>query len=99
MCEGARGRGQPRESTIESLPLLPGFAGKFVQVAVQPKVEMSEAAPAVSAISAAPIPASAIPSANVSLNFRNLVTLPNESYARGLWTILGPWSVAAEPER
>jgi hypothetical protein len=83
---------------LKSLPLLPGFAGKFVRVAVQPKVEISEAAPAVSAISAAPIPASAIPSVNVSMNFRNLVTVPNESYARGLWTILGPWSVAAEPE-
>jgi hypothetical protein len=65
---------------------------------VQPKVEISEAAPAVSAISAAPIDASAIPSANVSLNFRSLITEPNDSYGRGLWTILGPWSVAAEPE-
>ncbi len=32
------------------------------------------------------------------MNFRNLVTDPDESYARGLWTILGPWTVAAEEE-
>jgi hypothetical protein len=83
---------------LKSLQLLPGFAGKFIRVGVQPKVEISEAAPAVYTISAAPIPASAIPSANVSLNFRSLVTAPNDSYIRGLWTILGPWSVAAESE-
>jgi hypothetical protein len=83
---------------LKSLPLLPGFAGKFIKVAVQPKVEISEAAPAVYAVSAMPIPATAIPSANVSLNFRNLVATPNDFYERGLWTILGPWSVASEPE-
>jgi hypothetical protein len=77
---------------------MPGFAGKFIKVAVQPKIEISEAAPAVSTISTAPIAASTIPSANVSLNFRNLVTTPDGSYARGMWTILGPWSVAAEKE-
>ena len=82
----------------KELTLLPGFVGKFVRVAVQPKIEISEAGPAVYAISAAPIAASQIPSANVSMNFRNLVADPDESYARGLWTIVGPWSVAAEPE-
>jgi Pectinesterase len=83
---------------LKTLRLMPGFAGKFIRVAVRPKIEISEAAPAVYAISAAPIAASEIPSANVSLNFRNLVTNPDESYTRGLWTILGPWSVAAEKE-
>jgi hypothetical protein len=83
---------------LKTLRLIPGFAGKFLRVAVRPKIEISEAAPAVSAISTAPIAASAIPSANVSLNFRNLVTTPNDSYIGGMWTILGPWSVAAEKE-
>ena len=82
----------------KELTLLPGFVGKFVRVAVQPKIEISEAGPAVYAISAAPIAASQIPSANVSMNFRNLVADPDESYARGLWTIVGPWSVAGQPE-
>ncbi len=83
---------------LKTLPLLRGFAGKFIRAAVQPKVEISEAGPAVYAISAAPIAASAIPSANVSLSARNLVTNPEESYVSGLWTIAGPWSVANEPE-
>ncbi|HEY4363737.1 MAG TPA: pectinesterase family protein [Bryobacteraceae bacterium] len=83
---------------LKSLPLLPGFAGKFIRVAVQPKIEISEAGPAVYAISSAPVATSDVPSANVSLNFRNLVTDPGQSYAPGQWTILGPWTVAAEPE-
>jgi hypothetical protein len=83
---------------LKTLRLLPGFAGKFIKVAVQPKVEISEAAAAVYAISAAPIAASAITTANISLNFRNLVTAPDGSYARGLWTVVGPWSVATEKE-
>src|SRR5579863_255996 len=83
---------------LKTLPLMPGFARKFIRVGVQPKVEISEAGPAVYAISAMPIAESDIPSANVSLNFRNLVTDPDESYVSGLWTILGPWTVAGEEE-
>ncbi|MGH9646170.1 MAG: pectinesterase family protein, partial [Bryobacteraceae bacterium] len=93
--EVAVSRGNQPAST---LTLLPGFAGKFARASVQPKIEISEPGPAVYAISTAPIAASQIASANVSMNFRNLVTDPGESYAPGLWTIAGPWSVAAEPE-
>ena len=80
------------------LRLLPGFAGKFIKVTVRPKIEISEPGPAVSAISGTAIAVSAIPSPNMSLNFRNLVVTPDESYTDGMWTILGPWSVAAEKE-
>jgi hypothetical protein len=83
---------------LKTLTLMPGFAHKFIRVAIQPKVEISEAGPPVYAVSAAPIAESEIPSAKVSMNFRNLVTDPDESYARGLWTVLGPWAVAAEEE-
>lgn len=83
---------------LTELPLMPGFAGKFVKVTVQPKVEISEAGPEVSAISSAPVAAAAIPSANVSLNARNFVTDIDASYASGLWTVIGPWTVASEPE-
>jgi Pectinesterase len=83
---------------LKTLRLMPGFAGKFIKVTVRPKIEISEPGPALSAIAAAPIAASAISSANVSLNFRNLVVTPDETYARGMWSILGPWSVAAEKE-
>lgn len=83
---------------LKTLTLMPGFARKFIRVAVQPKVEISEAGPSVYAISAAPIAASDILSASVSMNFRNLVTDPDESYVSGRWTILGPWTVTAEQE-
>ncbi len=98
-CSKARSVAVSRgNQPLKTLTLLPGFARKFIRAAVQPKVEISEAGPAVYAISAAPLAASDIPSANVSMNFRNLVTDPDESYVGGLWTIVGPWTVAAEEE-
>ena len=86
------------DQPLKVLPLMPGFAGRFIRAAVQPKVEISEAGKAVYAISGTPIPASAIPSAKVSLRPRSLVTNPDNSYVSGLWTIIGPWSVADGPE-
>jgi hypothetical protein len=83
---------------LTELPLMPGFAGKFLKVAVQPKIEISEPGSEVYAISSAPVAASAIPSAKVSLTARNLVTDPDTSYASGLWSITGPWSVDSQPE-
>jgi hypothetical protein len=83
---------------LKTLPLMRGFAGKFIQVVLRPKVEISEAGPEVVAISDAPISRSAIPTPNASLNARNLVTDPDESYADGQWKIVGPWSVDAQPE-
>ncbi len=83
---------------LKTLPLMRGFAGKFIRAAVEPKVEISEAGPPIYAISSEPIVASAIPSATVSLNPKGFVTDPNESYVSGLWTITGPWSVDGQPE-
>lgn len=99
ICSKARSVAVSRgDQPLKTLTLMPGFARKFVKVAVQPKVEISEAGPPVYAISAAPIAESEIAAAVVSLNFRSLVTDPDESYVGGLWTILGPWTVAAEDE-
>ena len=86
------------DEPLKTLPLMRGFAGKFIRAEVQPKVEISEAGKAVYAISEAPLSASAIPSANVSLKARNLVTSPGDSFAGGLWTVIGPWTVAGGPE-
>jgi hypothetical protein len=83
---------------LKTLPLMPGFARKFIRAAVQPKVEISEAGPAVYAISPAPIAESDIPSPNVSMKPRNLVADTNESYVSGLWTILGSWTVADDED-
>ncbi len=83
---------------LKTLPLMRGFAGKFIRVVLRPKVEISEVGPEVVAISTAPVPKSAISTPNASLNARNLVTDPDESYADGLWTMVGPWTVDAQPE-
>jgi hypothetical protein len=86
------------DQPLKTLSLMPGFASKFIRAAVQPKVEISEPGEAVYAISDTPIRASAIPSANVSLKPQSLVTNPVQTYVSGLWTILGPWTVAHEAE-
>jgi hypothetical protein len=80
---------------LKTLVLMPGFAGKYLKVGVQPKFQISEPGPAVYAVSVAPAAASDIPSPNVSVDFRSLVATPNDSYGSGLWTILGGWTVAA----
>jgi hypothetical protein len=83
---------------LRTLPLMPGFAGKFLKTAVQPKHQFSDAGPAVSAISPAPVAASDITTPDILVNFRNLVTTPDGTYVSGLWTILGPWSAVAGDE-
>jgi hypothetical protein len=83
---------------LKTLPLMPGFAGKFLKAVIQPKHEISDAGPAVYAISKAKLAAAAIASPDISVNSRNFVTDPDNSYSSGLWTILGPWSVVAEEE-
>jgi hypothetical protein len=83
---------------LKTLTLLPGFAGKFLKSTVQPKHSISEAGPAVSAVAGKPVAASDIPIPNVAVDFRSLVTTPDSSYSSGLWTVIGPWIVAAEDE-
>ena len=104
ICDDASGS-KPREVSVsrgnqplKTLALMPGFAGKFIKVAVQPKHKISDAGPAVYAVAVGPIAASDIPSPNVSVNFRNFSTTPDASCTGGLWTILGPWTVVAADE-
>ena len=98
-CAQPRAIAQSRgNQPLKTLALMPGFSGKFIKVSVQPKIEVSEAGPAVSAVSRTPVAARDIPSANVSLNSRSFVTEPGGNYASGVWAVQGPWSVAAEEE-
>lgn len=72
-CSKARELAVSRgDQPLRTVSLLPGFAGKFMRVAVRPKIEISEAGEAVYATSETPFAASAIPSANVSLQPRSL---------------------------
>jgi hypothetical protein len=98
-CSKAREVGVSRgNQPFKMLALMPGYAGKFLKAAVQPKHQLSDAGPAAYAVSAAPIAASDILTPNVSVNSRNFVATPDSSYLSGLWTILGQWTIAAEDE-
>jgi hypothetical protein len=84
---------------LKTLPLMRGFAGKFLRAVVQPKIEISEPGEPVYAISAAAIPASAISASTVSLKPANLSLTPTPGQpASGLWTVTGPWTVVSAPE-
>jgi hypothetical protein len=81
---------------LKTLPLTPGYVGKFIKVKVEPKHAISDTGAAVSAISAAPIAASDVKSTSVSPNFRNFVSTANENVVNGLWTITGNWSIVTD---
>lgn len=93
--EVAIGRG---DRPLETIPLMPGFAGKFLRAVLRPKHPLSDPGPPVGAVSASPVAASDVPSRDISLNARNFVTDPDPSCPSGLWTVQGPWSVIAGEE-
>ena len=78
---------------LKTLPLTPGYVGKYLKVTVQPKHNISDPGPEVQAISAKPVAAVDVRSATVSPNFRNFVSDTNDTYVSGLWTVLGNWAV------
>lgn len=89
----SRGR-QP----LKTLPLEPGYIGKYLQVTLQPKHQISDPGPEVRTMSARPIAAVDVPSTTISPNFRNFVTDTNETYVSGMWTVLGTWSVVSRDD-
>jgi len=95
-CAGARDVALSRDNQpLKSYTLTPGDIGKLVRVSVQPKHNVSEPGPAVFAISDRPIAACDLGSSTVSPDFRNFVERENSSFASGLWTVLGTWTVQA----
>jgi hypothetical protein len=83
---------------LKALPLTSGYVGKYLQVTLQPKHQISDPGPEARAMSAHPVTAADVPSTAVSPNFRNFVTETNEAYVSGLWTVLGTWSVVPGDE-
>jgi hypothetical protein len=77
---------------LTSLPLTTGYVGKYLLVSIQPKHHLCEPGPPVTAITAAPVAAADVPLLNVSPNFRNFPTTPNDTYASGLWSVIGTWA-------
>jgi hypothetical protein len=99
LCDDASGT-NPRmvavsrgNQPLKTLPLTPGYVGKYLKVTIQPKHNISDPGPEVQAMSAKPVAAADVPSATVSPNFRNFVPDTNDTYVSGLWTVLGTWAV------
>jgi len=99
ICDTAAGT-NPRKVAVsrgnqplKTLPLTPGYVGKYLKVTIQPKHSLSDPGPEVQAVSAKPVAATDIRSTTVSPNFRSFVAETNETYASGLWTVLGTWAV------
>lgn len=80
---------------LRQIVLTPGFAGKYIEVAIRPKHNISDPGPETVAISARPVAAAAIRSTTVDPNFRNFVEMPDADYVRGMWTVLGTWTSSA----
>ena len=80
---------------LKAYTLMPGDAGKYVRVSVEPKHRVSNPGPAVYAMSATAIAASDILSSTVSPNFRNFVEAPTNAPVSGLWAIQGDWTIVA----
>ncbi len=78
---------------LKTLPLTPGYVGKYLKVTVQPKCNISEPGPELQTVSAKPIAATDVLSTTVSPNFRNFVSETNDAYLSGLWTVVGNWAV------
>jgi len=74
------------------LPLTSGAIGKYVEVGIQPKHNVSDPGPEVFAVAARPIVAANLTSTTVSPDFRNFVETENPSYQSGLWTVIGTWT-------
>jgi hypothetical protein len=81
------------DQPLKTLPLTPGYVGKYLKATVQPKHNISEPGPEVEAVSAKPVTAADVRSKTVSPNFRNFVSDTNDAYVSGLWTVLGTWAV------
>jgi pectinesterase len=78
---------------LKTLPLTTGYVGKHLKVTIQPKHSLSDPGPEIQAVSAKAVAATDIRSTTVSPNFRNFVAETNDTYASGLWTVLGTWAV------
>jgi pectinesterase len=87
--EAAVSRG---DQPLRTLTLTPGFAGKYVEAVVRPKHNISEPGPETVAISAAPIAAGDLTTANIDPDFRNFVETPTTDFVNGMWSVLGTWT-------
>jgi hypothetical protein len=77
---------------LRSYTLTAGDIGKYLRVSVQPKHNISDPGPEVTATAAKPITAGEVKLAVVNPNFRNFVETENKTYENGEWTVIGTWT-------
>jgi hypothetical protein len=77
---------------LRSYTLTAGDVGKYLRVSIQPKHNISDPGPEVTAIASKPIPAASVTSTTVNPNFRNFVETENPSIVNGMWTVIGTWT-------
>lgn len=104
ICDDASG-GNARKIAISrgdvplrELPLTRGYIGKFIEATVEPKHQLSDPGPAKLVVAQSPIVASDITTTTINPDFRNFVETPSTSYASGLWTVNGTWTIQAGDE-
>jgi len=83
------------DQPLKTLPLTPGYIGKYLKVTIQPKHSLSDAGAEIQTIGAKRVTPTDIRSTTVSPNFRNFVPETNAVYVSGLWTVLGTWAVVS----
>ena len=82
---------------LQTYTLQPGDMGKYLEATIQPKLDISNPGTAVSVIATTPIAISNIVSTTVSPDFMNFPTTAISSYVSGYWTVLGTWTLEAQP--
>ena len=81
------------DKPLRSLTLAPGYVGKYIKVSLAPRNQRSKPGTALSIISKVPVMASDVDLTKVSPDFRNFVVTPNQSFAKGMWTISRNWRI------
>ncbi|SPE24882.1 conserved exported hypothetical protein [Candidatus Sulfotelmatomonas gaucii] len=79
------------DQPLRQLTLTPGFVGKYIEVAIRPKHNISDPGPETVAVSAKAINSSETRK-NINPNFRNFVETSDSDYVSGMWTVLGNWT-------
>lgn len=82
---------------LTTYTLQQGDVGRYLEVSIQPKVDISNPGPAVSAVATTPIAISDIKTTTVSPDFMNFPPTAESSYVSGYWTVLGTWTSEAAP--
>ena len=77
---------------LRTYTLTPGDVGKYLEVGIRPKHNISDPGPETRAIAAKPITAAEVPSPNINPDFRNFVEATDPSIVNGEWTIVGTWT-------